>query len=112
VPGLDPLVNGGYRRGCTIVDISSAGAKIRLYEPIAPMTRITLMDDHVGTLEASVMWCLGDMAGVAFLSPAPEVAEKLRRVLDALDAAEARSAPISPRPQFGRRTHHGSVIRK
>jgi hypothetical protein len=103
------LVDAGQRRGCTIVEASRSGARIVLSDPIAPMTRVTILDDRVGTIEATVMWCRGDMAGVAFHALAPAVAEKLRGLMLALEAAEAKSAMERPRPQFGRRTHHGSI---
>ena len=106
------LVEAGQRRGCTIVDVSRSGARIMLSEPIAPMTFVTLFDNRVGSIDATVVWCRGEMAGVTFHALGPAVAEKLRGLLLALEAAAAGTTPERPRPQFGRRTHHGSVVRK
>ena len=97
------LVHSGVRRGCTIVDVSRAGARIKIAEPVAPGSRISLIDERVGALEATVMWCRGDMAGVAFLPLEPEVAGRLRNLLLRLEEAEAHRAAERPRPQFGRR---------
>ncbi len=102
------LLQGDTRRPCTIVDVSRSGARIRLAQPIAPRTRITLLDDRVGPIEASVVWCRGDMAGIAFQALLPDVAAKLRTVLQALEAGETRGTAERPRPQFGRRTHFGT----
>ena len=72
------LVEAGQRRGCMIVDVSRSGARITLGEPIAPMTRVTLFEDRIGTIEATVVWCRGETAGVAFHSLAPAVADFAR----------------------------------
>jgi len=105
------LLAGVERQACTIVDVSRGGAKIRLTHPLAPRSRITLVDDRIGALEAVVAWCRGDVAGVAFLpDTAHDALVKLRQVINALEEAEARRAgALRPRPQFGRRTHHGTA---
>jgi hypothetical protein len=103
------LLQGDRRRPCTIVDVSRSGARIQLTEPLAAHSRITLLDDRVGSLEAAVKWCRGDLCGVEFLQPAPEVAAKLRAVLGALEEMETRHVPRRPQAQFGRRTHHGTI---
>ena len=107
------LVEAGQRRGCTIVDVSRSGARIMLGEPIAPMTCVTLFDERVGTIEATVVWCRGEMAGLAFHALAPAVVEKLRGLLLAIegrgtDGTGAPASPIRPphasrqrRPQIG-----------
>jgi hypothetical protein len=99
------LVEGDVRRTCTIVDLSRSGARVKLLEPLARNSRIMLIDDRIGTLEGTVMWCHGNTAGVAFLPPAPEVAARLRQLLQALEEAEARRAAERARPRavFGRR---------
>ena len=97
------LVDAGVRRGCTIVDVSRSGARIKIAERVAPGSRISLIDERVGALDATVTWCRGDTAGVAFLPLAPEVATRLRNVLLQLEEAEARRIAERPRPQFGRR---------
>jgi hypothetical protein len=103
------LVDGDRRCPCTIVDVSRSGARIQLTEPVKANSRITLLDDRVGQLEALVKWCRGDMCGVEFLQPTPEVSTKLRAVLAALEEVATGSAgPQRQRPQFGRRTHHGT----
>ena len=82
-----------------------------LTRPVTPKSYVTLIDDRVGAIEASIVWCRGSLAGVAFLpETAPEVVQKLRAVLAALEEAEARRAPPGPQlPRFGRRTHHGTA---
>ena len=97
------LVQSGVRRGCTIVDVSRSGARIKIAEPVAPGSRVALIDDRVGALDATVKWCRGETAGVAFLPLAPEVATRLRNLLLHLEEAEASRAAERPRPQFGRR---------
>lgn len=99
------LVEGDLRRGCTIVDVSRLGARLRIPSPPPPRTHVMLVDERVGALEATVMWSKGDHAGVEFLAPAPAVAARLRALLLALEEAEAHRA--AARPQFGRRAHHG-----
>jgi hypothetical protein len=103
------LLDGDRRRPCTIVDVSRSGARVHVVEPLAPRTRITLLDDRVGALDAVVLWCRGDLVGVEFVQLAPEVAARLRAVLQALEEAEAQTAAARPRPQFGRRAHHGTA---
>ena len=104
------LVDGDRRCPCTIVDVSRSGARIQLTEPLRADSRITLLDDRVGQLEAMVKWCRGDMCGVEFLQLPPDGAMKLRGVISALEEAAAGGAPPQrPRPQFGRRTHHGTT---
>jgi hypothetical protein len=67
--------------------------------PVTPKSCVTLIDDRVGALEASIVWCRGSLAGVAFLpETAPEVVQKLRAVLAALEEAEARRMPQGPQP--------------
>ena len=102
------LVEGDLRRACTIVDVSRMGARLRVAPPPPPRTRVTLVDERVGALEATVMWSRGDLAGVEFLPPAPAVMARLRGLLQALEEAEARRAAERPRPQFGRRMQHGT----
>ena len=96
------LVSGDSRQACTIVDVSRGGAKVRVVAPVTPGTHITLLDERVGTIEATVKWRRGDMAGVAFSEPSPEVAERLRDLIIALEEAEARRR-VHP-GGFGRRT--------
>ena len=103
------LLDGDRRCPCIIVDVSRSGARIQLTEPVAARAHITLLDDRVGSLEATVKWCRGDMCGVEFLQPAPEVAAKLRAVLAALEQADTRHVPQRQRPQFGRRTQFGTM---
>jgi hypothetical protein len=105
------LVEGDLRRGCTILDASRIGARLRVTAPPRPHTRIMLIDDRVGALEAIVMWCKGDQAGVEFLPPEPAVMARLRALLLALEEAETRNAAERRHPQFGRRTHHGSPVK-
>lgn len=102
------LVEGDLRRSCTIADLSRLGARLRVVTPPPPRTRVMLIDERVGALEATVMWSRGDEAGVEFLPPAPAVAARLRDLLKALEEAEAQRAAERPRPQFGRRTQHGA----
>jgi hypothetical protein len=104
------LVEGDLRRGCTILDASRVGARIQLTAPPRPPARIMLIDDRVGAIEAIVMWCRGDQAGVEFVQPEPAVMARLRALLKSLEDADARAAAAGRRPQFGRRTHHGSPV--
>jgi len=105
------LLERDRRQSCTIVEVSRRGARIMLTRPVTPKSYVTLIDDRVGAIEASIVWCRGSLAGVAFLpETAPEVVQKLRAVLAALEEAEARRAPPGPQlPRFGRRTHHGTA---
>lgn len=105
------MLEGDHRRACTIVDVSRSGVRVRLTAPVAPRSRVMLLDERVGALEGSVVWCRGDMAGVSIDQPSPEVAAKLRALLAALEQAETQSAMQRPRPQFGRRGQP-SAIRK
>jgi hypothetical protein len=104
------LVEGDVRRGCTILDASRVGARIQLTAPPRPDARIMLIDDRVGSIEAIVMWCRGDQAGVEFLPLEPDVMARLRALLQSLEDTAARTAAAGRRPQFGRRTHHGNPV--
>ncbi len=93
------LLERDRRQSCTIVEVSRRGARIMLTRPVTPKSCVTLIDDRVGALEASIVWCRGSLAGVAFLpETAPEVVQKLRAVLAALEEAEARRMPQGPQP--------------
>src|SRR5215813_5076891 len=67
------LVDGDSRQPCTIVEVSRGGAKVRITALVKPGAPITLLDGRVGTLEATVIWRRGDLAGVAFPRPRPRL---------------------------------------
>lgn len=91
----------GRRETCTIVEISRTGAKIRLGRAIAPGTEIERFGERFGSLEATVVWSKGDLAGVQFIEPPPQVETKLKPLVPELQHADA-PAPRRP-PTFGRR---------
>jgi PilZ domain len=58
----------GRRLDCILFDISSAGAKLRLDEPVAAGDVITLISERFGKRGARVAWTAPRRAGLTFLS--------------------------------------------
>jgi hypothetical protein len=52
---------------CTVLNISSWGAQLRLEHSPDPGERVRLTIDGIGSIPAKVVWRRGDTAGVQFL---------------------------------------------
>lgn len=68
------LVVAGDERLCMIRNISSAGAMLRLYRPIALGVRVTLEVTPDCPVAATVIWIQDSLAGIAFVEPIDVVA--------------------------------------
>lgn len=57
------------RSPCRIIDISSSGARLRLYQQLAPETSIRLSLPGKGLVDAHIVWADGREAGCRFDRP-------------------------------------------
>ncbi len=57
------------RSPCRIIDISSAGARLRLYQEMAPETSIRISLPGKGLVDAHIVWANGREAGLRFDAP-------------------------------------------
>ena len=65
------LVHGPSGRGfsCVIIDLSSAGARLKLLDPTFPEDELTLIDAEMGEIhELRIVWRSDPYIGVAFTS--------------------------------------------
>ena len=63
---------GASRSPCRIIDISSSGARLRLYQDLDPETSIQLVLPVKGPVDAPVVWANGHEAGCRFDRPLDE----------------------------------------
>ena len=61
------LVSSAGRISCTILDISSGGARVHLNGAVAASGRIWLNIECVGTIGADIVWRRDDTVGLQFL---------------------------------------------
>ncbi len=62
--------NGAASRSpCRIIDISSSGARLRLYQDLDPETSIQIVLPLKGLVDAHVVWANGHEAGCRFDRP-------------------------------------------
>ena len=57
------------RSPCRIIDISSGGARLRLYQDLAPETSIQIALPVKGLVDAHIVWANGHEAGCRFDRP-------------------------------------------
>ena len=57
------------RSPCRIIDISTSGARLRLYQDLAPETSIHISLPGRGLVEAHIIWANGHEAGCRFDRP-------------------------------------------
>ena len=60
------LHSGGRASACRLVNISAFGAKIRLFEPIALESRVSLRVERFGEFPSNVIWKEGNFLGISF----------------------------------------------
>ena len=60
------------RSPCRIIDISSSGARLRLYQDLDPETSIQIVLPVKGPVDAHVVWANGHEAGCRFDRPLDE----------------------------------------
>ncbi len=72
------------RSPCRIIDISSGGARLRLYQDLPPETSIRLALPGKGLVDAHIVWADGREAGCRFDRPLDE-ATVLRIQADATE---------------------------
>jgi hypothetical protein len=60
------------RAPCRIIDISSGGARLRLYQDLEPETSIRLALPGCGLVDAHIVWADGREAGCRFDRPLDE----------------------------------------
>lgn len=69
------LEGGGFaRRGCTIIDLSDTGARVRFQDapPQASTLRLTFMGDVRVARPARVVWRRNNVLGLQFVHSKPE----------------------------------------
>jgi len=66
------LSSASVRSPCRIIDISSGGARLRLYQQLAPETSIRLSLPGKGLVDAHIIWADGREAGCRFDRPLDE----------------------------------------
>jgi hypothetical protein len=92
----------GQTLACTILDLSSTGARIEGYG-LRPVSSVAVLEcEKFGTLTARVKWVRGGKAGLRFDRPSGEIMEKLRSVVPGMGRREAPRVSSS-RANFGRR---------
>lgn len=88
-PGI--LEVGGRQIGCTVLDLSANGAKVRLTEPLARSAWSGILSiPQLGAFAAQVAWSApghGIEIGLTFQAPPAAVALMLRRALPTSQAA-------------------------
>jgi len=57
------------RSPCRIIDISAGGARLRLYQDLAPETSIQIVLPLKGPVDAHIIWANGHEAGCRFDRP-------------------------------------------
>ena len=62
----------GSRSPCRIIDISASGARLRLYQDLAPETSIQIALPTKGLVDAHIVWANGHEAGCRFDLPLDE----------------------------------------
>jgi hypothetical protein len=60
------------RSPCRIIDISTGGARLRLYRDLAPETSIQIALPAKGLVDAHIVWANGHEAGCRFDRPLDE----------------------------------------
>ncbi|MES2498826.1 MAG: PilZ domain-containing protein [Pseudomonadota bacterium] len=63
------LPSSATRSPCRIIDISCSGARLRLYQQLAPETSIRLSLPGKGLVDAHIVWADGREAGCRFDRP-------------------------------------------
>jgi hypothetical protein len=71
---IGKLITGRDQQLCMIRNISSAGAMIRLYHPVAVGERVQVEPTPDCPVPAIVIWAQDDLAGIAFIEPIDVVA--------------------------------------
>jgi hypothetical protein len=66
------MPSAAARSPCRIIDISSSGARLRLYQQLAPETSIRLSLPGKGLVDAHIIWADGREAGCRFDRPLDE----------------------------------------
>jgi hypothetical protein len=56
---------------CTVIDISSVGAQLRLESAPAERSRVLLFIANIGAIAADVVWCKESAVGLQFLEQQP-----------------------------------------
>lgn len=60
------LHSAGRATACRVVNISAFGAKIRLFEPVALESRVSLRVERFGEFPSNVIWKEGNFLGISF----------------------------------------------
>jgi hypothetical protein len=72
---------GERRAGCTVLNVSAGGAKVRLSEPVDMRGDLTLRIGEFGEFVGTVVWKARNLLGISFAADAIEVGERLGAVL-------------------------------
>jgi hypothetical protein len=65
------------RSPCRIIDISTSGVRLRLYQDLAPNTSIRISLPGKGLVDARIVWADGREAGCSFDRPLDEASVKM-----------------------------------
>jgi len=68
---------------CVVLNISAAGAKLRVFESIELPARFTLVVDKFGDFPAELVWRDGRSAGVRFVGDPQRIGQSFSSVLPA-----------------------------
>ena len=88
---------------CTILDLSTTGARIEGYGLRAVSSATVLECEKFGALVMRVKWVRGGRAGLRFERPAAEIMEILHKVVPGMGRREAPPPAQPRRAAFGRR---------
>src|SRR5690242_8986365 len=80
---------GAARTPCRIIDISSSGARLRLYQEFAPDTSIRLVLPGKGLVDAHIVWADGREAGCRFDRPLDAASVEMLRATSERGARDA-----------------------
>ena len=64
---------GGRRIACTVIDISSSGARLKVEAPLAQAERLWLLIDNIVPIAAELAWRRGSDVGLYFRQEQPWV---------------------------------------
>ena len=77
------LGSHAHSETCAILNLSAGGAKIRVSDPDACPTRLSIENPRFGRLDSRVVWRQDDLLGLAFVEPAQAIEPALTAALNA-----------------------------
>ncbi len=68
------LLSGVGEQDCVILDLSAAGAMVRLSDPSVSPAHVAVSADHFGKLRGRVVWQQGNVVGLRFSERPQQIA--------------------------------------